>query len=70
MANLGIILTIIGGILSLVVTLIGCTWVVSNRFGKIEGEMIGFREVMLALHRRVERMETKLDVTTVEKYKP
>lgn len=69
MINLPIILTIIGGILSLMLTLIGCTWVVSNRFGKIEAEMVGFREVMMAQNRRIERVENKLDITLVDKYK-
>lgn len=69
MATLPIILTIIGGIVSLMVTLIGCTWVVSNRFGKIEAEMVGFREVMLAQNRRIERMENKLDIIPTDKYK-
>lgn len=69
MDKLSIILTIIAGILSLIVTLIGCTWVVSNRFAKIEGEMIGFREIMSAQNRRLERLENKLDVTVADKYK-
>lgn len=69
MDKLSIILTIIGGILSLIITLIGCTWVVSNRFAKIEGEMIGFREVMSAQNRRLERVEGKLDVTMTDKYR-
>ena len=69
MDKLGIIITIIGGIISLIVTLIGCTWVVSNRFAKIEGEMVGFREVMSAQNRRLERVESKLDVTMTDKFR-
>jgi hypothetical protein len=69
MDKLSIILTIIAGILSLIVTLIGCTWVVSNRFAKIEGEMIGFREIMSAQNRRLERVESKIDVTMTDKYR-
>ena len=60
--SLPIVITVIGGILSLMVTLIGCTWVISNRFAKIEAEMVGFREVMMAQNRRIERIENKLDV--------
>jgi hypothetical protein len=69
MDKLGIIITIIGGILSLIVTLIGCTWVVSNRFAKIEAEMVGFREVMSAHNRRLERVESKIDVTMTDKFR-
>lgn len=69
MSVLSIVLSIIGGILSLIVTLIGCTWVVSNRFAKIEGEMVGFREIMSAQNRRLERLETKIDVTMTDKYR-
>jgi hypothetical protein len=69
MDKLGIIITIIGGILSLIVTLIGCTWVVSDRFAKIEGEMVGFRAVMEAQNRRLDRVEGKLDVTMTDKYR-
>jgi hypothetical protein len=69
MDKLSIILTIIAGIISLIVTLIGCTWVVSNRFGKIEGQMIGFREIMSAQNMRLERVESKLDITMTDKYR-
>lgn len=55
--------------MALMVTMISCTWVVSNRFAKIEGEMIGFREVMMAQNRRIERMESKLDVPLSDKFK-
>lgn len=69
MQNLPVVLTIIAGILSLIITLIGCTWVVSNRFAKIEGEMIGFREMMSAQNRRLDRVETKIDITMTDKYR-
>lgn len=60
MNNLGLIITIISGIITLAITMVSCTWVVSNRFAKIEAEMVGFREVMMAQNRRLERLESKM----------
>lgn len=58
--HLPLIITIIIGIFTLMGTVVGCTWHIGNRFAKIEAEMVGFREVLMAMNRRIERLEIKM----------
>lgn len=59
-SSLPIIVTIIASILSLMATIIACTWVIRGMFAKLEAEMSAHREVMLAMNRRIERLESKI----------
>lgn len=60
-AVVAIIITIFFSTISIVLTLIAAVWRVGLRFTAIEKEMVGFREVMLAQNRRIERIESKID---------
>jgi hypothetical protein len=80
---LSVVITILLGTISIITTIFVVAWKLRGYFSKIElgmaehkgafqTEMAATREVMMALHRRVERVENKLEVpqSIVEKYKP
>lgn len=61
LAVLSIVVSVLFGTFSIVVTLIIAVWKVGLRFTTIEKEMVGFREAMTAQNRRLERIEAKVD---------
>jgi hypothetical protein len=61
LAVFSIVVSILFGTFSIVVTLIVAVWKVGLRFTTIEKEMVGFREAMTAQNRRLERIESKVD---------
>lgn len=63
LAVLSIVVSVLFGTFSIVVTLIVAVWKVGLRFTTIEKEMVGFRETMTAQNRRLERIESKVDGT-------
>lgn len=60
-AVLSIIVTVLFGTFSIVVTLMVAVWKVGLRFTTIEKEMAGFREFMVGQNRRLDRIEAKID---------
>lgn len=66
-----VVLSIIGGSLSIVGTVLFVGWKLRGYFsdlqlkmtedkGEMKAELAGFKEVMIAVHRRVERLEVKV----------
>lgn len=57
-----IAISIIIGVISLIVTLISCTWIIAKRFSDTEKEIVRLTEALSSLARRIERVEYKMDI--------
>lgn len=61
LAVFSIILTVLFGTFSIIVSLVVAVWKVGLRFTTIEKEMAGYRSEIGGFNRRLDRIESKID---------